>query len=83
MTKASLQVLAELDPQVLASGHGTPLTGPDTAATLRALATEQIRESTDARQGSVNHAAESSGTDCHWFRLNTSQWSAVSKGSAR
>ena len=48
-TKASLQVLTELDPRVLASGHGTPLTGPNTAATLRALATEQIRESTDAR----------------------------------
>ena len=35
--KASVAKLALLDPLVLASGHGTPLTGPDVARMLRAF----------------------------------------------
>ncbi len=36
--KASVATLARLEPLVLAGGHGTPLTGAQTAAALRAFA---------------------------------------------
>lgn len=36
--KASVATLARLEPRVLASGHGVPLAGPDTAGALRAFA---------------------------------------------
>ncbi|HEY4753904.1 MAG TPA: MBL fold metallo-hydrolase, partial [Candidatus Limnocylindrales bacterium] len=36
--KASLRVLADLEPTVVGGGHGQPLTGPDTAALVRAFA---------------------------------------------
>jgi len=38
MAKASVAALAQLDPNVLASGHGIPMTGPGTASELRSLA---------------------------------------------
>jgi glyoxylase-like metal-dependent hydrolase (beta-lactamase superfamily II) len=36
--KESIAALARLEPQVLASGHGSPMIGPDTARALQALA---------------------------------------------
>jgi len=41
----SVAALAELEPQVLASGHGTPLGGPDVAPRLRAFA-ERVKATT-------------------------------------
>ncbi|HUY48256.1 MAG TPA: nitroreductase/quinone reductase family protein [Streptosporangiaceae bacterium] len=38
MAKESVAALARLEPQALASGHGTPMTGATTAAALRTLA---------------------------------------------
>ena len=38
LAKASVAALAGLEPSVLAGGHGTPLAGPGTAATLHAFA---------------------------------------------
>jgi len=40
---ASVAALAELDPWILASGHGTPSVGPDTAPALRAFASRCAR----------------------------------------
>jgi glyoxylase-like metal-dependent hydrolase (beta-lactamase superfamily II) len=40
-TKVSAQALARLEPRVLALGHGTPMSGPTTAAALRSFAAER------------------------------------------
>lgn len=38
MAKASVAALAQLDPNVLAGGHGVPMTGPETARDLHSFA---------------------------------------------
>jgi glyoxylase-like metal-dependent hydrolase (beta-lactamase superfamily II) len=40
---ASIREIAELEPSVLATGHGLPLAGPGTAAAVRAFADRTIR----------------------------------------
>lgn len=41
-TQASLQTLALLEPQILASGHGKPMRGPRVAAALKRLAARNV-----------------------------------------
>jgi hypothetical protein len=38
-TRASIRSIADLEPSVLAGGHGHPFTGPSTAAAIREFAT--------------------------------------------
>jgi glyoxylase-like metal-dependent hydrolase (beta-lactamase superfamily II) len=38
LARAAITAIAALEPSVVGGGHGRPLTGPDTAATLRAFA---------------------------------------------
>ena len=40
--RASVLVLADLDPAIVAAGHGRPIEGPDLAERLRALARETV-----------------------------------------
>jgi len=40
----SIVAIADLDPSVLAGGHGLPMTGPETAAAVRAFATRTMRD---------------------------------------
>jgi glyoxylase-like metal-dependent hydrolase (beta-lactamase superfamily II) len=40
--KASVRLLADLEPTVVGAGHGQPLTGSDTAALVRAFAGEAL-----------------------------------------
>jgi hypothetical protein len=40
---ASIGEIADLEPTVLATGHGFPLSGPSTAASVRAFAARTMR----------------------------------------
>ncbi len=44
--KESVATLAQLEPNVLAGGHGTPMTGPETGDALRAFADQVSRRAT-------------------------------------
>jgi glyoxylase-like metal-dependent hydrolase (beta-lactamase superfamily II) len=49
MVKQSIAALAQLGPRVLATGHGTPMTGPRVADELRAFA-GRFSDTTPARE---------------------------------
>lgn len=50
--KQSVAALARLEPNVLAGGHGRPMTGPDTAGALRGFADRLSgRAATGGRHG--------------------------------
>ena len=59
--KASVAALARLEPLVLAGGHGTPLTGAETADALRAFAESFSGRATTGMAGADDRAAPREG----------------------
>jgi glyoxylase-like metal-dependent hydrolase (beta-lactamase superfamily II) len=59
--KASVAALARLEPLVLAGGHGTPLTGAETADALRAFAKSFSGRATTGKAGADDGAAPREG----------------------
>lgn len=59
VARASIDHLADLEPAVVAGGHGSPLTGPDTARRLRTFARSGSR--TEPRPGAPGAISNSGG----------------------